>query len=156
MKKKCFKCNKIKSLDKFYKHPKMPDGTVNKCKECNKTENNVNRKNRLNYYKNYDLKRYRKNFTRLLKHKYRGMYERVNGIRSIRNSLGKELCSYAEFIDWFNKNKKQFIKLYKKWEKSGFERKLSPSIDRIDSSKGYSIDNIQWLALTDNCKKHNK
>lgn len=34
--KKCFKCNKEKSLDEFYKHPGMLDGHLNKCKGCTK------------------------------------------------------------------------------------------------------------------------
>lgn len=38
MKKKCFKCGKIKLLTEFYKHPKMPDGHLNKCKTCNKAD----------------------------------------------------------------------------------------------------------------------
>jgi hypothetical protein len=36
--KKCFKCEKVKQIELFYKHPEMPDGRVNKCKECNKID----------------------------------------------------------------------------------------------------------------------
>jgi len=36
--KKCFKCGLELPLIDFYKHPKMPDGHVNKCKECNKND----------------------------------------------------------------------------------------------------------------------
>lgn len=36
--KKCFKCDKVKSLSHFYKHKAMLDGHVNKCKDCNKKD----------------------------------------------------------------------------------------------------------------------
>ena len=42
--KKCFKCLKTKSLDSFYKHPKMADGYLGKCKSCTKKDT------RLRYY----------------------------------------------------------------------------------------------------------
>ena len=34
----CFKCNKKKSIDDFYKHKTMADGHINKCKDCAKND----------------------------------------------------------------------------------------------------------------------
>ena len=55
--KKCFKCGEVKCLSDFYKHPKMPDGHVNKCKDCNKRDVRENREKRADYYREYDKKR---------------------------------------------------------------------------------------------------
>lgn len=55
--KKCFKCNVIKPLDCFYKHPGMADGYVNKCKECNKSDAATNRAKNLEKYRAYDRER---------------------------------------------------------------------------------------------------
>lgn len=61
-KKKCFKCGEIKPINQFYKHPQMPDGTVNKCKECNKKdvrEHRLNPKYRESVLE-YDRNRFKK------------------------------------------------------------------------------------------------
>lgn len=68
-------------------------------------------------------------------------------------SAGKELLSFDDFKDWWEKNSTKFAQLYKRWEESGFERGLTPSVDRKDNSIGYIADNIQWLTLSDNVRK---
>jgi len=56
--KTCFKCGTEKELSAFYKHPRMPDGHVNKCKECNKRDVRENRAAKVDYYREYDKHRY--------------------------------------------------------------------------------------------------
>jgi hypothetical protein len=55
--KKCFKCNAVKLLEEFYKHPNMPDGHVNKCKECNKNDATTHRNKNLEKVREYDRAR---------------------------------------------------------------------------------------------------
>ena len=56
--KKCFKCGIEKELSEFYKHPNMPDGTVNKYKECNKKDVRDNREKNIDYYLEFDRNRF--------------------------------------------------------------------------------------------------
>jgi len=58
--KRCFKCNELKELDLFYKHPKMKDGHLNKCKECAKKDVKLDRINSPNA-RLYDKKRWMEN-----------------------------------------------------------------------------------------------
>ena len=53
MTKKCFKCDTIKPIDSFYKHPETADGRLNKCIECTKSDV------RSAYHKDIKLSRHR-------------------------------------------------------------------------------------------------
>jgi len=107
--KKCFKCNCLKNLDEFYKHPKMADGHVNKCKECNKKDVKNNRSKKLNYYREYDKMRFQRD-------EHRKKYNR----------------------DWMKSEKgAEFIIAYReKWQDSNPEKKAAHDIVRAAVSSG--------------------
>lgn len=157
----CFKCNLEKPLEDFYKHPQMPLGRVRKCKECNKLDI------RIDYIKNrekkleYDQYRNRYNIQRIFNHKYSGIKSRCEKLTlsGKKNSVfGKKYLSKEEWIKWCysETNYKKFIELYNNWIQSNCDRKLNPSIDRVDNKKGYIITNLQWLTQSENSSKNYK
>ena len=151
--KRCFKCGVVKPIADFYKHPQMKDGHLNKCKECTRADTQRNYADHIDYYHKYDQDRYRKNKDRLLAHIYRGIVNRCNGVQRKYSSTGTTPISIAEWKSFCTSTRTEFDKLYDAWEKSGFQRRMAPSIDRIDNNRGYTIDNMQWLSQSDNSRK---
>ena len=47
-------------------------------------------------------------------------------------------------------NNKRFLRLHNEWLKSGCKKELTPSVDRINCKKGYTIDNIHILTWSEN------
>ena len=56
--------------------------------------------------------------------------------------------SKAAFFEWCTKNK--FDTFYDNWVKSDYDRNLAPSIDRINPSKPYHLNNIQVTTWEEN------
>jgi len=50
-------------------------------------------------------------------------------------------------------NSLTYWKLYEDWVNAGYPRRLCPSIDRVDNSRGYHPNNIQFLSQSENRKK---
>lgn len=154
MKKQCKQCKISKRLSEFHKHPQMKDGHINICVICKRKEISDNSKKT-----GYDKKRQRYSIKRIFSHRYAGMKQRVNGLAIRKYPVeGKSLLSKEEFIEWcYEKNNLyKFSGIYRKWEKSNFKRMDSPSINRIDDTKGYEKGNIEWLSVSDNMKEYHK
>lgn len=95
-------------------------------------------------------------FRGLLYRRYRDMKARVNGCPHKRaKTKGMELLSQKEFFDWAFSNL-EYTYLWADWVRSGYNTLLAPSIDRLDSTKGYIIGNMQWLTWEDHQIKHGR
>ncbi len=158
----CFKCKKEKRIEDFYKHSQMPDGHVNKCRECNKKDVRDNYALKVDEKRKYDTYRNRYSISRILNHRYSGIKDRCTNLeRHLSHgysAYGKKFLTKNEWLGWcYEENSyKKFIALYNKWVQSGFNEKLSPSIDRINNKLGYEKENLQWLTKSENSSKYIK
>lgn len=134
--KKCIDCDKKKSLKSFSTAGKGKHKP--RCKPCNSAfVQNQKKTNKITY----------------LKSKYQLMKARVEGRGDYAvTSIGKPILSLADFV-WWGMASEMFLKLHDAWVLSGFDYKLSPSVDRVNSKRGYTLDNIQWLTHSENCRK---
>lgn len=82
---------------------------------------------------------------------YRNMKSRVTGVQKKKWHLykGKDLLSKEDFYLWSKANG-DFWRLFKTWKMSEHDQKLTPSVNRIDSNKGYTVDNMEWLTNSQN------
>ena len=102
---------------------------------------------------NIYTKRYEKTINGFLMRLYRNMTERVNGIQKKKQHLykGKSILLKEDFYKWANKSTK-FKRMFKLWEDSGYDRKLTPTVDRKNSDWGYFIGNMRWLTHSENSR----
>lgn len=69
--------------------------------------------------------------------------------RSKRRGHPAPTYSKDELVAWLF-SQPAFHSIYNAWEQSNYDKMLSPSIDRIDSSLGYSLDNIRLMTWAEN------
>jgi len=102
---------------------------------------------RMTWEKKAELRALDSSFVGLICRRYRDMKARANGSKHKRWSLaGLPLLSKQEFIEW-SMNDDDYIHLYNQWVASGYNKKASPSIHRIDRDEGYVIGNMQWVTV---------
>lgn len=147
--KQCSKCGVIKPIESFYRHPSAKLGRAPACKECEKKF----MRQWLSRTGNASIKRYEKTKKGFLMRKYRGMQSRVTATagKNLRLYGGKELLARDDFYAWAESSA-QFHSLFELWVSAGYDRKLSPSVDRIDSAIGYRLDNMRWVTHSENSK----
>lgn len=116
---------------------------------------------RLAYQKEYRAatgnaatKKYEKTKRGFLMRAYRNMQSRIEGIQRAKAHLydGLNLLQREAFYCWAMEDP-SFHTLFDIWEQNGYQRRLTPSVDRIDSSVGYQLDNMEWVTHSENSRR---
>lgn len=102
-------------------------------------------------------KAYEKSKSGKIMRTYRNMKSRVEGVLKKKAHLygGLPLIDKSSFYEW-SLSDEDFNRLFKEWEGSGHELKLSPSIDRIKTELGYEMGNIRWVTFSENSREGGK
>jgi hypothetical protein len=87
---------------------------------------------------------------------YRDMKARVTGTnkgyvaeRTRHIYVGKSILPRDVFMQWA-RNNPDFLSLYKRYVMNDFERRLAPSVNRMDSRLGYTLNNMEWMTSGQN------
>ncbi len=101
--------------------------------------------------KNRCTAKYEKTRSGFLMRAYRNMQSRVTGVQSAKYHLykGKELLSREDFYEWA-KNDWHFYELWIEYDRSGYQIRLCPSVNRVDSGYGYTVNNMEWVTHSEN------
>lgn len=102
---------------------------------------------------NANTKRYEKTIKGFLMRTYRNMKSRITGVQKKKYHLykDKELINKFDFYYWSITNS-DFATLFENWKRNEYKQKLTPSIDRIDSSRGYILENMRWITHSENSR----
>lgn len=120
----------------------------------NRIEKNLYQKEYRLKTKNKCTNKYEKTINGFLVRKYRNMLSRVSGVQKLKFHLykGLDLLDKKTFYEW-SKSSNTFNKLYKDWIISGYDRKLCPSVDRINPHEGYHLSNMEWITHSENSRR---
>jgi hypothetical protein len=146
----CSKCKQEKPTTEYYADPKAKRGFQYQCKSCCKvTRNNYCERNYERYYQNQTDSR----------NKFQGrMKECFFNARSRAKRKGMEFNLSCDdlIVVWDRQNGKCAITGIEMQLIQASRKKANParvSVDRIDSNKGYTIDNIQMVCWVVNQMK---
>ena len=98
--------------------------------------------------------KYEKTHKGFLMRLYRNMQSRVTGVQKKKHHLykGIYLLPREEFYGWAGESE-EFFRLFMIWKDNGYDRKLTPTVDRIDSDGGYELSNMEWVTHSENSRR---
>lgn len=102
---------------------------------------------------NWDCKVYEKTFKGYIMRMYRNMKSRVAGVQRAKAHLylGKELMT-KELFYAIALASPELLVLHREYVKSNFDMKLAPSINRKDTSQGYTPENVEFITHSENSR----
>lgn len=123
----CTGCDQDKPIDQFSKGKLWAKGTKGLCKPCNVKATQEKQRT----------------LSGLIKKIYHNQ-------RMTTGKMGRAAPEYteADLLQWAMAHGLQ--QLHATWEASNYDKWLSPSVDRRDNTKSYTLDNIQLLTWREN------
>lgn len=103
---------------------------------------------------NSDTKKYEKTHKGFAMRLYRNMQSRIDGVQWQKKHLYENLTILPreQFYEWILSNE-TFLKLFADYEASGYQRKLAPSVDRLNNFRGYELDNMEIVTMSENSRR---
>jgi len=129
--KKCNKCKEVKAVSNFYNKSNSKDGYDHECKDC----------------VNIRSMKYSRTINGLVSKMYANQKYRSKTKFNLELKYTKE-----EFRNWLLSNT-YFYKLYNNWIKSNYNKDSTPSVDRDNNYKPYTLNNMSLMTWYDNNKK---
>ena len=127
--KECSDCHEIKCLTKFRPKPSGKDGYEIRCMDCRNQK----------YNKDNPLRVARKIYNSQISH-------------SVTRGHPSPNYTFDQLLDWLDKQP-SLLGIWRAYEKSGYQSDLRPSVDRLNDSKAYTLDNIQLMTWGENRSK---
>lgn len=146
--KKCTKCKKEKPINEFHKAGKRRNGGIayrGKCKDCENEERRVPTKDRKVPPKEIIIDVVYKKCQRMA-------YDAHSRVFAPSRAYKKRYRNLENPYE-FENTKEMYMYLYNNFYddiKTLLDNEISPSVDRIDASKGYSKDNIRIISHSKN------
>ena len=153
----CSVCKKEKTLDNFHRSKNSPDGYKPRCKACKLVYDRKYREDSRYREKRLERKRkYRKEHAEHENQKKKEWYEKEPWRKTHKSIMSR--CYHKDH--WYsNHNIKNYLTpedLKMLWFRDKAYEMDKPSIDRIDSSKDYSVANCRYIEFRDNNRGHQK
>lgn len=104
---------------------------------------------------NAATRKYEKTKNGFLMRLHRNIRSRVLGIQKAKSHLYAHIDNVVDrkdFYEWSLSSQK-FHALFDEWVASGYDRKKTPSVDRVDPAGGYSFDNMEWVTHSENSRR---
>lgn len=145
----CNFCGDTKDQELFTKNKQIKRGYNLSCKSCTNEKQRLSRIDK----NNSSTVKYEKTKKGYLVRTYRNMLSRVTGILKSKSHLyeGLEILDKETFYAWSLEDL-DFNRIFDEYVKNEYSRKLSPSIDRVESEYGYTLENMRWLTHSQNSK----
>ena len=144
--KKCTACGEVKSLKNYYKYKGTRKGYRSECRDCGREGNTKYRNTEIGYLKARYNKMYRKGkeFKRLLTlEEFLAAWEKHKSIYGMRSAWGPGIHNLEQhkiMTTTYLGNRSKITK-------------SNLSVDRLDSSKDYTVQNIIFICGEENARK---